>query len=184
VSDRQNPHVDFYSHETGEPFQSCIACGLPLDDPEVPYLVAKSFRGPECIFEYAICDLCRSTMAREFSEESRQRLAEFFQQRVNIGQRSALLTLGPVADPWIAACAACGTPRQDAASFSLGAVFLANEMIFDPYPLCLCGKCEEDIQNLISKKTRDIWDDFVETHFEGPPAHLLDLPAGGKPVLF
>ena len=184
VPDTPDPYSEFHSHETGAPFQHCIACGLPLDDPELPFLVAKSFRGSECIFEYAICDHCRANMAREFSRESRRRLDEFFRQQVNLERRSMLLALGPDPTPWTARCAACATPRADMPSYSIGAVFLGHNMLFDPYPLCLCGPCEDNIQNLISRKTRDIWDEFVETHFDGPPAHLLDLPVGGKPLIF
>jgi hypothetical protein len=57
-------------------------------------------------------------------------------------------------------------------------------MQYDPYPLCLCGKCEEEIQDLLSKKTRDVWDEFIETHFDGPPSSTRDLPVGGKPLPF
>ena len=69
-------------------------------------------------------------------------------------------------------------------SYSIGGVLLGNEMQFDPYPLCLCGECEEEIQELLSKQTRGTWDDFVETHFEGPPADVLDVPTGGRPMVF
>ena len=57
-------------------------------------------------------------------------------------------------------------------------------MIYDPYPLCLCGRCEEAIQGLLSQKTRGMWDDFVDTHFDGPPANVEDLPVRGRPVPF
>ena len=123
-------------------------------------------------------------MSEEFSVESRERLAEFFERRVNIRQRSILLAFWPSPDPWIEKCAACQKSRHEMISYSIGGVLLGNEMQFDPYPLCLCGECEEEIQELLSKQTRGTWDDFVETHFEGPPADVLDVPTGGRPMVF
>ncbi len=180
-----DPHSDFYSAETGEPFQDCISCGLALaHDPELPYLVAKSFHRNECVFEYAICDDCRSNMAQEFSSESKQALARFFEERVKVRERSHFLALGNEPAPWIEKCAACELPRKELETYSLGGVILGAHMIFDPYPLCLCGKCEEEIQELLSLKTRGMWDDFVEAHFDGPPSNVEDLPVKGRPALF
>ena len=180
-----DPLSDFHSAETGEPFQDCISCGLSLDhDPSLPYLVAKSYHRNECIFEYAICDDCRSNMAQEFSPGSKQALAGFFEERVKVRERSHLLDSGNGPAPWIEKCAACDSPRNQMESYSLGGVLLGMHMIYDPYPLCLCGKCEEEIQELLSLKTRGMWDDFVEVHFDGPPADVEDLPVKGRPVLF
>lgn len=178
-----DPYSNFHSAETGKPFRDCISCGLQLADPEVPYLVSKSFRRGECIFEYAICDDCRSNMAQEFSQESREQLADFFENTVQVQERSSFLTYGPIPEPWIARCAACDTPRDEMESYSIGGVLLGSEMLYDPYPLCLCGKCEEEIQDRLSQKTRGIWDDFVDTHFDGPPSDAEDLPVRGRPMI-
>ncbi|MBB80013.1 MAG: hypothetical protein CMN02_03260 [Roseibacillus sp.] len=180
-----DPHSDFHSSETGAPFRDCISCGLPFDHaPETPYLVAKSYRRGECIFEYAICEDCRTSMSREFSRDSRQALNLFFQERVNLSERSSLLSHQYVPAPWIQKCAACEKPRNEAESYSLGGMLLGSDMIYDPYPLCLCGNCEEEIQSLLSPGTKGIWDEFVDTHFDGPPSNLEDLPVKGRPVLF
>lgn len=179
-----DPNSDFHSAETGKPFQDCICCGLNLDDPDLPYLVAKSYNRGECIFEYAICEDCRSNMAQEFSVDSRDALAGFFEERVKVRERSIFLAFGNDPNPWIEKCAACQTPRTQMESYSIGGVLLGMDMIYDPYPLCLCGKCEEEIQGLLSKKTRGRWDEFVDTHFDGPPADVEDVPASGRPVLF
>jgi len=184
VASESDPYSEFHSAETGQPFQVCIACGLTLDDPDLPYLVAKSFRRGECIFEYAICEDCRCNMSQEFSVESRENLANFFEHRVNIKKRSIFLAFGSNPDPWIEKCAACQTPRNEAESYSIGGVLLGSDMLFDPYPLCLCGTCEEEIQELLSKKTRGMWDDFVDDHFEGPPADVEELPLKGRPMVF
>jgi hypothetical protein len=122
-------------------------------------------------------------MASEFSEESRASLADFFENRVKVRMRSVFLAFGPTPTPWIERCAACQTPRLEMESYSIGGMLLGCEMMFDPYPLCLCGKCEEEVQESLSKKTRGMWDDFVDSHFDGPPADVMDLPRIGRPMV-
>ena len=174
----------FHSSETGKPFQDCISCGLSLrDDPNLPFLVAKSYRSDECIFEYAICEDCRANMAREFSAESQQALAAFFTHRVKFEERTKLLSFGDLIEPWIQTCAACNIPRTEAQTHSLGGILLGDSIIYDPYPLCLCGDCEDEIQSLLSKKTLGIWDEFVQINFDSPPGHHRDLPTHRRPVL-
>ena len=123
-------------------------------------------------------------MSREFSRDSQKALSLFFQEQVKLSERSRLLAHEDLPGPWIERCAACETPRAEAESYSLGGILLGSHMIYDPYPLCLCGNCEEKIQCLLSPGTKGIWDEFVDTHFDGPPVNLEDLPVKGRPVLF
>ena len=174
----------FDSHETGAPFAHCFACRLPLEDIGQPHLVSKSFHRGECVFEYSLCEDCRSHLCEEFSEPSQQALAGFFLSRANLFQRSEALTGNWSTEAWLERCVLCNGLRGDSESYSIGGLFLARGILFDPYPLCICGKCEEEVQECLSKSTRDIWDDFLATHFDGPPANRQDLPVGGRPLIF
>ena len=179
-----DPHPYFHSEETGAPFRDCISCGLSLThDPGQPYLVAKSYRGQECIFEYAICEDCRANLASEFSNESQEALTSYFMQKAKLLDRSRFLDFGESIEPWIRECTGCGTLRSEAVTYSLGGILQGTSIVFDPYPICLCGKCEEEIHALLSPKTQGIWDDFVETHFDGPPGYTEDFPTKGRPAL-
>ncbi len=184
MASESDAHSEFHSAETGDPFVDCISCGFALrTDSGLPHLVAKSYHRGECIFEYAICEDCRSEMAREFSSDSRHALAGFFQARMRVEERTRLLAFGSNPEPWLEKCATCRTPRAQMESYSIGGIFLGSQMIFDPYPLCLCGQCEEEVQECLSEETRGKWDGFVEAHFEGPPAETRDLPVQGRPIL-
>jgi len=123
-------------------------------------------------------------MTQEFSSESRQALSRFFEENVNLRERSIFLAFGDEPAPWIEKCASCETPRNQLDSYSLGGVLLGRNMIYDPYPLCLCGKCEKKIQELLSQKTKGTWDDFVDSHFDAPPANVEDLPIRVRPLPF
>ena len=123
-------------------------------------------------------------MAQEFSDESQQALTGFFTQRIEHEKRSQLFSSCHLIDPWIQKCAACDTPRRETTTHSLGGILLGEAMVYDPYPVCLCGTCEEEIQSLLSHQTLGIWDDFVQTNFDCPPGQQLDLPTRDRPALF
>ena len=122
-------------------------------------------------------------MAQEFSAESQQALATFFTERVQLDERSQLLSPSNLIEPWIRHCAACDIPRNETKSYSVGGIILGDNMIYDPYPLCLCGDCEEEIQSLLSQQTLGVWDEFIQTNFDCPPGHYRDLPTKGRPAL-
>ena len=46
-------------------------------------------------------------------------------------------------------------------------------MVFDPYPILVCDSCVEKNQKLLSKATKDQWNNFILDNFEGPPADAL-----------
>ena len=186
----------FNSLETGKAFESCAACRLPhnpereqqddlgiISELSDSYLVVKSFHRGECVFEYALCHGCSANMADEFSEESKKSLQGFYAERLDLDQRSR--EHSDVNEPagWIARCATCGKDRDACESYSIGGLFDASALILDPYPMCFCNECEEEIQSRLSKKTLGIWDDFVADHFDSPPANMRDLPAPSRPML-
>ena len=38
--------------------------------------------------------------------------------------------------------------------------------------MIMCDTCEERVQELLSQKTRDVHEDFMQNHFPGIPANL------------
>ena len=186
----------FNSLETGKAFEFCAACHLPLNPERPPqddfgiiselrdsYLVVKSFHRGECVFEYALCHGCSSNMSKEFSEESKKSLQQFYEERLDTVARSALMQGDPDPARWIEHCATCDKARKDCENYSNGGLFDANALLLDPYPMCFCGECEEEVQSRLSKKTLGIWDDFVEDNFDSPPANFRDLPVPSRPML-
>ncbi len=56
--------TEFYSYDSGQPFESCIQCGIDLLNSGITYVVEKSVkRYPDLdhfdiIYEYAMCMNC------------------------------------------------------------------------------------------------------------------------------
>ncbi|MEJ6581686.1 MAG: hypothetical protein QNL33_12835 [Akkermansiaceae bacterium] len=174
------PHL-FHSLEHDEPFRKCLSCDGIFNEIAAPYTVTKVFRGPECVFEYAMCLPCRRKIAMEFSEESRQRITAFFEKNVHLEERSERLGESEQPADWTNECATCRTPVSKLKNYSLACMGFGETMVFDPFPMMVCSDCEQKIQSKISKSTRDQWDKFILDHFEGPPADALK--PDGIPVL-
>ncbi len=172
----------FHSLEKDEPFSHCISCEQVLNELSVPYTVSKVFKGPECVFEYAICQTCRLEMSQSFSPESRQKIDTFFNNQVNLADRTLALEGSEHHTDWMQSCLTCRTPAHEIKDYSMACMAFSNTLVFDPFPMMVCSACEQKIQKQLSKATRDSWDKFIANHFEGPPADALQ-PSGGVPVL-
>jgi hypothetical protein len=151
-----------HSDYTDEPFSNCTRCGETLKDFPGGYQISKAWRRNECVFEYALCDHCRTSLMEEFSEESKQRLMQFQDEKVTF-------------DGGIDQCSVCGLLRaeDDTTDFVLtglmdGPAYLGGIMV--------CGKCGEQTQELLSAPTKDTWRRFREENFPGPPGdEVFDL---------
>jgi hypothetical protein len=143
------------AYERG-PFRVCVHCSEVLTDGRV-YEIQKVFRGQEVVFEMAVCHNCGEKMSREFSEESLERVQSFL---VNSFKPS----------PKPEHCHFCGFPRGLFENYTFVGVCRETSLILPS--IVMCDSCSEKLQELLSKKTRDIQDDFVRDHFPGVPADL------------
>ena len=66
----------FYSYDTNTPFSQCSICNKFFNDSS-RYFIEKVFKQnivlnkSEIVYEYAICELCATSMSDEISEESK-----------------------------------------------------------------------------------------------------------------
>jgi hypothetical protein len=151
-----------HSDYTDEAFANCTRCGESLKDFPGGYQVSKAWRRNECVFEYALCDHCRTALMEEFSKESKQRLATFQDEHVTF-------------DGGIEKCSICGLLRSEDSTTDFvltgmmeGSGYLGGIMV--------CGKCGEKTQELLSAPTKDTWRRFRDENFDGPPGdHVFEL---------
>lgn len=143
------------SDYTDEPFSNCTRCGESLKDFPGGFQISKAWKRGECVFEYALCDHCRSSLMEEFSQESKKRLAQFQDEKVNF-------------ECGLDSCSVCNKPRTSGneAEFVLTGVCSGDRLL---HGLMVCGTCGEETQKLISTHTRDTWRRFRDENFPGPP---------------
>lgn len=157
---------DLYSEYEERPFQCCTRCGETLSDFQGGYQVSKAYRRGECVVEYALCEHCRNAMMDEFSDDSKNRLNDFHQQAVHH-------------QGGIDECSVCGVPRRtdNVEDFVITGLCEGTHLIDS---IMICGQCGDQIQELLSAKTKDTWRRFMDDHFPGPPS-LDELP---EPIHF
>ena len=161
--DRQPIPANLYSDYTDTAFKNCTRCGESLADFPGGYQVSKAWKNGECVFEYALCDHCRTALMEEFSKPSKERLAKFQDDHVTF-------------KGGLDQCSICHTPRDqsNASDFVLTGVCEGAEML---HGLMVCGKCGERTQELLSKPTKDTWRRFREDNFPGPPGDEVLIPS-------
>lgn len=156
---------ELHSEYEERPFRSCTRCGESLHDYAGGYRISKVFRAGEVIFEYALCFDCLDNLMRESSTESIQRLTRFQNERHRPGVEG------------IHECALCATRREETAAreFALVAACQGTGLL---QAHLICQDCMEEMSNLVSEKTRNEWNRFVDENFPGVPADFLPEPAG------
>ncbi len=194
----------FWSEYSGQPFLKCLSCEVPLPECDL-HVIQKKIVGNEAVLEMAVCNRCRDKQAEEMSEETRTNITEYmskcFQKRAADQMPNTegvhVIEVSEVQDPeegnamlqrCLESCLICATERAKCHRYSLAGLCRSNEMVVQVTPVgqtpfLICYKCESGMAHLVSKKTRDVWNRFVEEHFDGPPGIELDSPSS-YPIAF
>lgn len=85
-------------------------------------------------------------------------------------------------------CLACRRPIDDLRRYSIMATCTSDKIVLhssdeSQTALLMCESCSEDVQPLISARTRGEWDRFMEEEVGGPPGTEADSPEF-SPVAF
>ena len=166
----------FYSDLSGKPLSTCVSCGMNLIESNQPYVVEKSFRYyaeydmTNTIFEYGICMPCAFEMHTAMSEESLEKIQQYFNQ-INLRERSQELwnKHNNKIEPWISTCIIKQVSSKDLEEYQICAQFIGDKLHFDLLPYMLGIDASNEIANLLSNKTLDEFDRFVDEHFGLPP---------------
>lgn len=158
---------ELFSFYEDRPFRTCTRCGEGLFDFKNGYRVSKVYKGEEVIFEYALCIPCLQNMMEESSEESRQRMYEF--------QMSRLRQVSGFDECSLCERDEAGASRQE---YGLVGICLGEDLVEGNK---ICGICMKEMSELVSKKTRESWDRFVEENFPGVPTDFEPFPVRNTP---
>jgi len=155
---------------------NCVTCDKNLVDSHEPYIVEKAFRYyPEyqihnTIFEYIMCMPCAQKMHEAMSKESIQRIQQYFSQ-INLPNRSEKLWAqsGNDFEAWISNCIINNSPRESQEEYQICAQCLGDKMVFDLFPYMISFDASSEMTNLLSAKTLDEYNRFVDENFGLPP---------------
>jgi hypothetical protein len=173
----------FHSFQAEGPFERCLICERYLLKDGVQYLIEKAYKKEEVIIECATCMDCCINMREELSRESLQRIDSYFDEHVDLlmRRRKLIRTSSDRLEPWIDKCVITGRDRSEQENFQVYAQCDGKDLLFSYLPYMISGAAINQMYKLLSKKTRDHLDGFVDEYF-GLPSEFLDLPED-KPLL-
>lgn len=175
----------FHSLYHEGPFTRCIDCDRDLMEPGCTYCVERVFRGTEPICEMAICLECRSKISEELSKDSMMRIQAYVEERLDFDARYEETTKweGSQIERWLDHCALLKIPAAECKAYQIAAICKGNMMSIDMLPMMISGAATEEMQKLMSKKTRDRLGDMVQDFF-GQPSEFADGPESYSPMVW
>jgi hypothetical protein len=166
---------EFHSFELEGLFRHCAVCNRNLLEDGVQYTIEKAFARGETIFEYAMCFDCVEKMRDELSLQSRKRIEHYFDERVDLAERRTNLLKFPIlpnAKLWLNNCVLSGRLiRPESDEYQIYAHCDGGDLLFAYAPYSISGKTMDDIEKLLSEKTRDRLDDFIDEVLGIPGSH-------------
>jgi len=168
------------SFETGKPFSQCVDCGTQLLEDGPPYVIQKAFKESEVLVEYAQCFSCYEELTSSYSKQTMTDLWNFFLDSCDFENRKKrLLEESPhELGPWIENCLTCGKSKDDVSSYALLGQCDGPHLLFYYLPYIICEGCQMRIHELMSSKSRDIWDRWYEDNIGAPPVMANDFTPG------
>lgn len=161
---------------TDENFTNCLMCDIDLMESQIPYMIEKAFkRAPDgslyTIFEFAICMNCAQKTQNQLSRESLAKIQEYFASKTDLIERNEEMFDKEALDfeEWTDHCVLSGEKISDCDEFQVLVTCQGDQMEMGIFPYAISGKEAENVQELLSAKTKDELDDFMNTHLDLPP---------------
>ncbi len=173
-NDSSQPEFNFqiprklWSFETDEPFRNCLICSSDLITNPSLYFINKCFLDSETIFEMALCLNCHQHLRSELSQSSLNRIQNYLEEyqiepRLNPNHGENAF------EEQISNCLIKRRPSEPGEEIQIIAYCQGPELVRHIPAMMLCWEAVQDMENLLSKETRDVMDGFTETYF-GPPS--------------
>ena len=127
----------------------------------------------DTIFEYAMCINCMEEMRKSLSEESRQKVDNYLLEHSNLDERrNKLLSKENIdVDDWISNCIINNESTHELQEYQIMCQCQGKHMLFTYMPFMISCTASEEMQELLSKQTKDELDRFYDTHLGIPPEY-------------
>jgi hypothetical protein len=167
----------FYATATGKPFQRCADCERDLIEHDLDYFVEKvikrfpEYEATDIVLEYAICLECHQKVRMSLSEESIRRVEAYFSENVDIYKRMRSLTMGESLDinNWISHCMIKDIPVTELREYEIVGHFKGDRLTLSYLPGIVSIQSMEEVSELLSKKTKDELDGYMDRFLDVPP---------------
>lgn len=173
----------FLNSDTKGPLTNCIQCDHDLTLGERFYMIEKVFKrypqlgSTQVLFEYAVCSECYERMREGLSKESMANLSAYMMTNTDFEAMQMRMQAYPD-DPekWLSHCMIKGMPKEELTEFQMGACFKGDRLVTNFMPPFMIGNVAmEEMNELLSKETKDEMDGFMDENFGIPPELRKDL---------
>lgn len=173
----------FLAEDTKSPICNCISCDHDLMQGDRYYVIEKVFKRypamhkTEVLFEYAICSICYDQMKDKLSSESMANLSSYMMTNTDFDGVHQRINEHPnEPEKWLTHCMIKGTSKEEMSEYQVGAFFKGDRLITNYMPPFMVGDLAmEEMNELLSKETKDEMDDFMDENFGVPPELRRDL---------
>jgi hypothetical protein len=160
----------WFESRTDAPFTACSHCGQPFT-PAVDHLIEKMVVRGDVVYEFALCTTCTGGLQHQLSVDSRQTVRDWFDEHVPMGQRINALATREDRRPesWTERCLVTGLAAEDLDAYTLVGHARGGMLQLGALPYLISAHCLEDLQEQLSKETRESRDRFLERYLGLPP---------------
>jgi len=163
------------------PFSNCSKCNRFLLEDGVEYMIEKVLIPGDVLYEFAICDKCLISIQKVISKESLKNMQQFSEQELN-KRIQTINHLGDEDFDTIKESLNTQNPKYSYENCNIMAFFRGINLVEDYPAVCVSTQALEKMQDVLSKKTKDSFDDFMDFIGNAPPG-LEELFKTRKPVL-
>lgn len=166
----------FQSFKDGRKFENCIVCNKYLLQDGIHYIIEKAIRNyptlltHDIIFEYAMCFECMESLKDEISEESMNNINKYFEEKVDLKKRFEESQMyGLDYNEFISKCIVTGKSIFKLNEYVIQGHCIGNQMKLSFMPYMISETAMDEISELLSNKTLDFLNRFMDKHFGYPP---------------
>ena len=175
---------EFYSDISDKPIENCTICGCSLLENDTQYVIEKAFKDGLVEIEYAICMDCLENMKGNMSEESMKNIENYLMENMSNMEEKLedYYFNGRDSNVFLEKCAIKGTPKEELSEYQIAGLFKGKMLDPQVFPYLISMEAAEEINNLLSKKTKDELDGFIDDLI-GLPPEWLEILKTNKPIL-
>ncbi len=171
---------EFYSFETEQPFDRCIECEKYLLDEDTEYIIEKAVKSYEgysakdVVFDYALCMDCAERMRNDISQDSWKQMMKYFQENMDLQHRIEQYGRSPEAG--LQSCMIKKRSINDCNEYQIYAHCKGGKLNMENPPYMISGEVMEELLPLLSDKTIDEMNGFMNKHFSPDPSLMEPIP--------
>jgi ribosomal protein L34E len=161
--------LNLYSEDTKQAHEHCKICGVNLRDVDT-YGIQKVYKNypnqkeAQVLFDFALCMPCMESARAELSQESRQRIDLFMREKM---MDLALSGISPSERYQQQQCTLSGKDLNEANDYQVIAICQGENLVESP--IYISDEILDEIQGLLSAKSREELDRFTENNLDWPP---------------